>query len=114
MSPRYGRRTSSAHSPHNAAATSAGRRLAFDTTARLSDASDLHVFDGLIDGFSPIKKAPLPEEDDDDDEKLEDRLNDKGSDSEVFDIDALLAKPSKLSPSSKLYIDGFELAEEAV
>ncbi|KAI9501154.1 hypothetical protein GGI25_000615 [Coemansia spiralis] len=62
-SPRYGRRKS---------------------TRRLSSAP--LVFDGLIDGLSPIKKSTVPEEED---------IAHSASDSEVFDLDSFLLLPRK-------------------
>ncbi|KAJ2639279.1 hypothetical protein GGF44_002694 [Coemansia sp. RSA 1694] len=123
VTPRYGRRISS-----GGGVGRYQRRLTFDTDVggggrRTSGASDL-VFDGLLDGFSPIKRnAPpetldfdeeeddLPQADDvvlamppqqqqpppsvvvaskEEDEEKVASADDDESDSELFDIDALL------------------------
>ncbi|KAJ2058212.1 hypothetical protein GGI17_005169 [Coemansia sp. S146] len=115
--PRYGRRISSGAIGHP-------RRLTFGNSGRrTSGASDM-VFDGLIDGFSPIKRNAPPETLDFDDEEdlpqAEDVLAGKvakpraaaideedgeerevaadESDSELFDIDTLVARAHKPKP----------------
>ncbi|KAJ2871697.1 hypothetical protein GGH93_004612 [Coemansia aciculifera] len=117
--PRYGRRISSGVIGHP-------RRLTFGNNGRrTSGASDM-VFDGLIDGFSPIKRNAPPETLDFDDEEdlpqAEDVLAGKvakpraadsidkeedgeerevaadESDSELFDIDTLVARTHKPKP----------------
>ncbi|KAJ2884425.1 hypothetical protein H4R27_002102 [Coemansia aciculifera] len=117
--PRYGRRISSGVIGHP-------RRLTFGNNGRrASGASDM-VFDGLIDGFSPIKRNAPPETLDFDDEEdlpqAEDVLAGKvakpraadsidkeedgeerevaadESDSELFDIDTLVARTHKPKP----------------
>ncbi|KAJ1914925.1 hypothetical protein GGI09_001531 [Coemansia sp. S100] len=112
--PRYGRRISSGVIGHP-------RRLTFGNNGRrTSGASDM-VFDGLIDGFSPIKRNAPPETLDFDDEEdlpqAEDVLAGRKpsvadspdeeemevaaadeSDSELFDIDSLVARTHKPKP----------------
>ncbi|KAJ2694264.1 hypothetical protein H4218_005694 [Coemansia sp. IMI 209128] len=114
--PRYGRRISSGVAGNS-------RRLTFDISGRRTSGGSDMVFDGLLDGFSPIKRnAPLEKLDFDNDEEedlpqAEDVLagrsstkhraasisEDEGegdeedlaadeSDSELFDIDALVAR----------------------
>ncbi|KAJ2487669.1 hypothetical protein IWW37_005155 [Coemansia sp. RSA 2050] len=116
--PRYGRRISSGVAGHS-------RRLTFDINGRRTSGGSDMVFDGLLDGFSPIKRnAPLEkldfDSDNDDEEDLpqakdvlagrsltkhreasisedekerkkEDVAADE-SDSELFDIDMLVAR----------------------
>ncbi|KAJ2431841.1 hypothetical protein GGF41_000353 [Coemansia sp. RSA 2531] len=111
--PRYGRRISSGGIGHP-------RRLTFGNNGRrTSGASDM-VFDGLIDGFSPIKRNAPPETLDFDEEEdlpqAEDVLAGRKpsvtdspdeeetevavdeSDSELFDIDSLVARTHKPKP----------------
>ncbi|KAJ2803723.1 hypothetical protein H4S07_004400, partial [Coemansia furcata] len=116
VTPRYGRRTSSG-------VVGSPRRLTFGGGRRTSGASDL-VFDGLLDGFSPIKRnAPLETLDFDDEEELpkaedvlavtsakprtaespdaeevEEKEVAEESDSELFDIDTLVARTHKPKP----------------
>ncbi|KAJ2242495.1 hypothetical protein GGI13_006940, partial [Coemansia sp. RSA 455] len=115
--PRYGRRISSGGIGGHP------RRLTFGNNGRrTSGASDM-VFDGLIDGFSPIKRNAPPEtldfdEEEDlpqaedvlagrpakpsaadspDEEEMEEAAADE-SDSELFDIDSLVARTHKPKP----------------
>ncbi|KAJ2741394.1 hypothetical protein GGI20_005216 [Coemansia sp. BCRC 34301] len=103
--PRYGRRISSGIARQ-------GRRLTFDGERRTSGASDL-VFDGLLDGFSPIKRNAPPETLDDEDLPQPEEVlstipqekaaaDNEESDSELFDIDTLLVahthKPKSGAP----------------
>ncbi|KAJ2031827.1 hypothetical protein H4S03_006466 [Coemansia sp. S3946] len=113
--PRYGRRISSGGIGHP-------RRLTFGNNGRrTSGASDM-VFDGLIDGFSPIKRNAPPEtldfdEEEDlpqaedmlagrkpsvadspDEEEMEVAAAADESDSELFDIDSLVARTHKPKP----------------
>ncbi|KAJ2253740.1 hypothetical protein GGI13_002536 [Coemansia sp. RSA 455] len=114
--PRYGRRISSGVIGGHP------RRLTFGNNGRrTSGASDM-VFDGLIDGFSPIKRNAPPEtldfdEEEDlpqaedvlagrkpsvadspDEEEMEAAAAADESDSELFDIDSLVARTHKPKP----------------
>ncbi|KAJ2456572.1 hypothetical protein GGF42_003189 [Coemansia sp. RSA 2424] len=101
VTPRYGRRISS-----GGGVGRYQRRLTFDTDVgrRTSGASDL-VFDGLLDGFSPIKRNAPPETLD---------FDDDGEDLPQADDVVMAMLPQKQQPPPSVAVESKEEDEEKV